>query len=1122
MNKKRIQQIKCLFTLVFAACTLFHAARSYAQTTQVTISQENVPMERVMNEIEKQTGYLFLSNNDVDIRRNVSVRIENGTLAEALGQMLKGSGVTYRLENKYISLSAAPRGGEPVTVKGTVTDANGPVIGATITIKGGTTGTTSAIDGSFSLSARPGDVLIVAFIGYKSVEIPFTGQTELTVELEEESLQMNAVVVTALGIKREEKALAYNVQQVKAEELTTVKDANFVNSLVGKVAGVTINASSSGVGGASKVVMRGQKSISQSSNALYVIDGVPMFTTARDGGTKFGSQGTTDPIADINPEDIESLSVLNGAAAAALYGSDAANGAIVVTTKRGKAGRTSVVVSSNTEIMTPFVLPEFQNRYGTGDLSSSTGSIVRSWGHRLNSANYMGYDPADDYFQTGVTGTESVSFSTGNEKNQVYASAAAINSRGIVPNNSYDRYNFTFRNTTYFFKDRMRLDVGASYVLQRDRNMTNQGTYNNPLVGAYIFPRGDDWSDIQMYERYNPSRQLYTQYWPVGDAGLTMQNPYWINYRNLRENSKDRYMLNASLSYDILDWLNVSGRVSIDNTHTDYTEKMYASTYEQLSEYSDRGMYGITKMTDKQVYGDVLVNINKTFGENWSLQANAGASISDMRYDAMKVRGPIADGSDAFEGEKPGLANVFNIQNLSNSSKTKRLQEGWREQTQSVFFSAEVGFKNTYFLTVTGRNDWPSQLAGPHSEKSSFFYPSVGASVVLSQLIPNMPENLSYVKLRGSYASVGVAFERFIANPLYEWNESGLTWNTNTKYPIYNLKPERTKSFEVGLTMRFLKHFNLDLTYYNTKTQDQTFDTTISTGSGSSVLTIQSGKVLNRGFELALGYSNTWGKFSWDTNYTLSTNHNEILSLANNIVNPETGQRFSVDLLDMDGLGEAHFILKEGGTLGDLYSLRDMKYDANGAIYVDESGNVATEAISNVNDYIKLGSVLPDANMAWRNDFRWGNFNFGFALSARLGGVVFSRTQAMLDYYGVSEASAAARDAGGVVINGGDLVDANKWYTSVSGGNTVPQYYTYSATNVRLQEASIGYTIPRKVLGDLCEITLSLVGRNLWMIYNKAPFDPETIATTGNFYQGIDYFMMPSLRNIGFNLRLKF
>ena len=967
---------------------------------------------------------------------------------------------------------------------------------------------------------RADAVLEINYLGYEPIAQTVGSRTNITFTLRESAVDVDAVVVTALGIKRSEKALSYNVQQVNSEDIVANKDVNFINSLSGKVAGVTINSSSGGVGSASRVVMRGQKSISQTSNALYVIDGVPMFTTARDGGTEFASQGTTDPIADINPEDIESMSVLNGAAAAALYGSDAANGAIVVTTKRGKAGYTSVTVSSNTEVMSPFVLPEFQNRYGTGDLNSSEGSIVRSWGNRLNSSNYMGYSPRDDYFQTGVTGTESVSLSTGTEKNQTYFSAAAVNSRGVIPNNGYDRYNFTFRNTTSFLGDKLKLDVGASYVMQKDRNMTNQGTYNNPLVGAYVYPRGNDWADIEMYERYDPARRLYTQYWPVGDAGMTMQNPYWINYRNLRENNKDRYMLNAALSYDVLDWLNVSGRIRVDNSSNDYTEKFYASTFTQLTEGSKNGLYGITKTKDKQVYGDVLVNINKTFGEDWSLQANAGASISDMRYDAMKVRGPIPDGE--ITDEKPLLANVFNVQNLSNTSKTKRLQEGWREQTQSIFASVEIGFKNTYFLTLTGRNDWPSQLAGEHSVKSSFFYPSVGASVVLSQLIPEMPKNLSYVKLRASYASVGVAFERYLANPRYSWNESGLNWSTQTRFPIYNLKPERTKSFEVGLTMRFLRHFNLDFTYYNTKTQDQTFEPNISTGSGSSKLTIQSGNVRNRGFEVALGYSNTWGKFSWDSNYTLSANKNKILSLADDVVNPETGEHFSVDQLDMGGLADARFILREGGTLGDFYSRIDLKRDSNGAVYINEKGEIASESITDVNSYIKLGSVLPDANMAWRNDFRWRNFNFGFMVSARLGGVVFSRTQAMLDYYGVSEVSAAARDAGGVMINGGDLVDANKWYTAIGSGNSVPQYYTYSATNVRLQEASIGYTIPKKKLGDICEITLSLVGRNLWMIYNKAPYDPETVATVNSYYQGIDYFMSPSTRNIGFNLRLKF
>ena len=1126
MKMKNQARVRFLLPVLTLVCCLF-AGTASAQSVPVTLRVSDAPLEQVLSAIEKQTTYLFVYDKNVDVACRVSIDVKDTPLNNVLNTLFQSSDIAYAVENTSIVFSQkapAAQPGQPVTVTGKVVDASGmPVIGAAVIVKGTTIGTSTGVDGDFSLQVPPPSadaVLEINYLGYEPIAQTVGSRTNITFTLRESAVDVDAVVVTALGIKRSEKALSYNVQQVNSEDIVANKDVNFINSLSGKVAGVTINSSSGGVGSASRVVMRGQKSISQTSNALYVIDGVPMFTTARDGGTEFASQGTTDPIADINPEDIESMSVLNGAAAAALYGSDAANGAIVVTTKRGKAGYTSVTVSSNTEVMSPFVLPEFQNRYGTGDLNSSEGSIVRSWGNRLNSSNYMGYSPRDDYFQTGVTGTESVSLSTGTEKNQTYFSAAAVNSRGVIPNNGYDRYNFTFRNTTSFLGDKLKLDVGASYVMQKDRNMTNQGTYNNPLVGAYVYPRGNDWADIEMYERYDPARRLYTQYWPVGDAGMTMQNPYWINYRNLRENNKDRYMLNAALSYDVLDWLNVSGRIRVDNSSNDYTEKFYASTFTQLTEGSKNGLYGITKTKDKQVYGDVLVNINKTFGEDWSLQANAGASISDMRYDAMKVRGPIPDGE--ITDEKPLLANVFNVQNLSNTSKTKRLQEGWREQTQSIFASVEIGFKNTYFLTLTGRNDWPSQLAGEHSVKSSFFYPSVGASVVLSQLIPEMPKNLSYVKLRASYASVGVAFERYLANPRYSWNESGLNWSTQTRFPIYNLKPERTKSFEVGLTMRFLRHFNLDFTYYNTKTQDQTFEPNISTGSGSSKLTIQSGNVRNRGFEVALGYSNTWGKFSWDSNYTLSANKNKILSLADDVVNPETGEHFSVDQLDMGGLADARFILREGGTLGDFYSRIDLKRDSNGAVYINEKGEIASESITDVNSYIKLGSVLPDANMAWRNDFRWRNFNFGFMVSARLGGVVFSRTQAMLDYYGVSEVSAAARDAGGVMINGGDLVDANKWYTAIGSGNSVPQYYTYSATNVRLQEASIGYTIPKKKLGDICEITLSLVGRNLWMIYNKAPYDPETVATVNSYYQGIDYFMSPSTRNIGFNLRLKF
>ena len=1118
-----------LLRLFVVAISLLSSIGAAAQSQRkITLKMENSSVETILNEIERQTDYLFVCES-LDLTRKVSVNIVDKSLDEAMSHIFNPAEVSWKVSgsNVYLYQKKQETQSQSNVVTGTVLDSFGePLIGAAVIIKGTTVGAGTDLDGKFefqipeNLSDNGSIILEFSCLGFKTQEVRLGNRRVFEITLADDAILMEGTVVTALGIKRSEKALSYNVQEIKSDDLVVNKDANFINSLNGKVAGLNINASSSGVGGATKVIMRGQKSISQSSNALYVIDGVPMYTTAKEGSTQFGSQGSSDPIADINPEDIESISVLTGAAAAALYGSDAANGAIVVTTKKGKEGKVTVNATAGVEVMTPFVLPRFQNRYGTGDYNSSIGSDVRSWGQPLNSANNYHYNPAKDYFQTGVTHSESVSVSMGNERNQTYLSGSAIDSYGVVPNNGYHRYNFTFRNTTSFLKDKMHLDVGASYIIQKDLNMINQGTYNNPLVGAYIFPRGGDWDDVRMFERYDVTRRLSTQYWPIGDAGMTMQNPYWINYRNLRENKKDRYMLNASLSYDILDWLNIAGRVRVDNSTTKYTEKFYASTLPQLTESSKNGLYGISSMKDSQIYADVLLNIDKRFNEDWTLQANIGASITDMRYDAFKNRGPIADGE--MSEEKPGLANVFNVQNLSNSQKTSRLQEGWREQTQSVFASAEVGYKGAYYLTLTARNDWPSQLAGPHSNKKSFFYPSVGASVVLSQIIPNMPANLEYLKIRGSYASVGTAFERYIANPKYKWNSSGLSWNTQTQYPMYDLKPELTNSWEVGLSMRFLKWFSLEATYYHTNTKNQTFNPQISTGSGSSEIYIQSGDVMNQGCEISLGFGKDWNKFRWDSNLAFSTNQNRIESLADNVLNAATGEEFSVDQLDMNGLGLAHFILRKGGTLGDLYSFADFKYDSNGMIVVNEDGTVSPSMIADAKNYVKLGSVLPKANLSWRNDFRIAGFNFGFLITARFGGIVFSSTQAVLDYYGVSEASAAARDAGGVYINGGDRVDANKWYSSVGGSNPLPQEYTYSGTNVRLQEASIGYTFPRKMLGNVCDLNLSIVGRNLWMIYNKAPFDPESVATTGNYYQGIDHFMMPSLRNFGFNVRITF
>ena len=1077
---------------------------------QLTLSTPRTTLGTVIKQIQSQSKYQFFYNDKLSTVTVEPLKVKDASLEQVLNTLLKNKDISYKIEENIIYLSEKEnsdslqqQSGKERTITGQVVDAKGePLIGVSILVKGTTDGAITDLDGNYKIVTKSNNpVIVYSYIGYKTQEIPLKGQTAINITMMDDTQVIDEVVVTALGIKRSEKALSYNVTQVDAESALAVKDANFINSLNGKVAGLNINSSSSGIGGASKVVMRGSRGIEQSSNALYVIDGIPMYNLSASGGSEeMQSQGSTEAIADINPDDIESMSVLSGAAAAALYGSNASNGAIVITSKKGKVGRVALTVSSNTEMLSPFVMPQFQNRYGTSGTDAS-------WGKRLNEANYRGYDPASDYFQTGLIGTESVTLSTGTEHNQTYLSAAAVNSRGIIPNNKYDRYNFTFRNTTLFLEDKMKLDVGAQYIMQKDRNMVNQGIYANPLSSAYLFPRGNDWEDYKMYERYDLERNMYTQYWPQGGGSFRLQNPYWINYRNLRENDKDRYMLSAALSYDILSWLNVAGRVRLDNSYNTYTQKYYASTIATIAE-GENGFYGVTNTRDKQTYADLLLNINKTFGEDWSLTANIGASYSDNRSEALAVSGPIAAN---------GLPNFFTVAQLDKETG-KREETGYREQTQSIFASAEVGYRSTYYLTLTGRNDWPSQLAGPNSKQSSFFYPSVGGSVVLSELF-KLPESISYLKLRASWASVGLPFGRFLAYPTFSWNTSTGAYSSQSAYPLYDLKPERTDSWEVGLTARFLKHFNFDVSFYNTKTYNQTMDAKLSPTGGYSTFYAQTGNVRNRGVELSLGYKNTWNKFSWSSNYTFSANKNKILSLIDGYINPVTGEEITKDRMDVGGLSKARFILKVGGSLGDLYSQSDLLRDSNNKIYVNADGNVA---VNDKADDIYLGSVFPKANMAWRNDFQYGNWGLGFLLTARLGGVVYSATQAVLDSYGVSEATAAARDNGGVVINGNDMIDAQKWYTVVGADSGIPQYYTYSATNLRLQEASVSYTIPRKKLKNIMDITLSLVGRNLWMIYCKAPFDPESVATTGNYYQGIDYFMMPSLRSVGFNLKLKF
>ena len=974
------------------------------------------------------------------------------------------------------------------TVGGTVLDENGePVIGATVTVKGTNLVTVTDIDGRFELKVPNGSILSVSYLGYTTAEVPATGEN-LTISLKPDERQLAEVVVTALGIRRSEKALSYNVQQVNSEQLTTVKSANFMNSLAGKVAGVNINASSAGVGGATRVVMRGPKSINQSNQALYVVDGVPINNRNNgETGSIYSTQPGSEGIADINSEDIESISVLSGPAAAALYGSAAAQGVIMITTKKGSKGRVQVTISNSSQFLSPFKMPEFQNSY------ANRPGEVRSWGEKGGSP-YGGFEP-EDFFNTGTNIQNNVALTVGNDRNQTYLSVGTTNARGIIPDNKYNRYNFTVRNTTKFLDDKLTLDFSLSYVNQNDRNLMAQGQYFNPLVPLYLFPRGESFDAIRTFEVWDASRGIYVQNWNFGDA-LQMQNPYWVAKRMNRINHKHRYMTNASLKYQITPWLDVTGRLRFDRTNTKFEDQRYASTI-NLFAHSPYGFYKYENVADQALYGDLMANINKTLGD-FSIGANIGGSFQRTQYE-----------DEGYQGGLKAPSNLFtpNAIDYAAATNDNRPIYGFNKHyINSLFANAELGWKSMLFLTLTGRNDWDSALAGTKHE--SFFYPSVGMSAIISQMV-QLPEFISYMKVRGSWASVGSAISPNIASRWrYVYNPASQSYSTVTyKFPE-TFYPERTNSWEAGLTARFFDNaLTLDVTFYQSNTRKQTFLRPITVGEGYSNEYVQTGNVRNRGLELSLGYNKTWGDFTWNSSLTYSMNRNKIIDL---LEDPN-------EVISQAGLNGANVILKKGGTMGDVYTYTDFARDSEGNIALDASGNVMRQTLSNPK---YCGSVLPKGNIGFSNDFTWKGLNLGFLVTARLGGIVLSQTQALLDYYGVSQATADAREAGGNTNNTG-MVSAESYYSVVGGDNPIWSEYIYSGTNVRLQEAHISYNFPRKWLGGM-DLTVGLTANNLFMIYCKAPFDPETTGSTGTFYQGFDYFMQPSLRTLGFNIKLKF
>lgn len=1007
--------------------------------------------------------------------------------------ILDATAASYTAQDPAVEMQQ----GKTITVKGKVVDKNGEaIIGANIRVSGSTTGAVTDLDGNFTITASPNASLVISYVGMKAQTVALAGRTKLDVTLEDEAKSLDAVVVTALGIKRSEKALSYNVQKVDSEALTKVKEANFVNSLSGKVAGVNITRSSAGIGGATSVVMRGSKSISGNNNVLYVVDGMPIGNANRAGdGSEYGRPGSGEGISDFNSDDIESISVLTGPSAAALYGASAANGVIIINTKKGAAGRLKVNFSSNTEFLRAGVMPEFQNTYGT-ELNT-----YRSWGEKL--ATPSTFNPRD-FFQGGYNTINSLNLSGGTDKNQTFVSVATTHAEGIIPNNEYYRYNFSGRNSAKFLDDKLHLDLSANYIIQGDQNMMSGGRYFNPLRPLYLFPRGDDFENVKIWERYDAERRFNTQYWPYGSQGEDFENPYWIVNREMFTNEKHRYMFSFRAQYDILSWLNIAARARIDNTYSTIKTRFHATTYPlftgDVSLESAKGSFGQTEERYKQTYADLMLNVNKKFGEDFVLTANLGSSFDDHYTTGVSVGGRLKT-----------IPNLFSTANVDPDVTGGGGQSYRRTRNIALFASAELGWRNMLYLSATGRSDWASQLVS-NGKTPAIFYPSIGLSGVLSEMM-RMPDFISYLKARVSFTEVGSPISQVGITPgTITYSMSGGEVKPISTYPYPDFKPERTRSWEAGINARLFRgKMRLDATVYQSNTYNQTFLQNMSDASGYSGFYVQAGDIRNQGIELALGYEDEISKnISFSTNLTYTRNVNRIMELVKGYKNPIDGTEFDINVLTSPKY------MRPGDSMNDIF-VQGILVKGKDGRFIEEGDGYRIDRSQRV----KVGSSAPDFMMGWNNTLNLYGFNINFLISARVGGNVTSATQAMMDGYGVSKVTADARDAGAVIIDG-QSYDPKRYYTTI-GINRLGAYYLYDATNIKLQELSIGYTLPKKWLGNVfSKASLSLIARNLLTIYRAAPYDSDMAGGTGTYAIGGDNFMPPSMRSIGFSLSLGF
>jgi TonB-linked SusC/RagA family outer membrane protein len=1001
------------------------------------------------------------------------------------------------------------------SVHGTVTSSDGePIIGANVIELGSNNGTVTDLDGNYQLKVGPNAILEFTYTGYVSQKFTVGTQTIINVTLAE-GVALSEIIVTALGISRERKSLSYAAQTIHGGQLTQVRDANFVNTLQGKVAGLVVTSASSGVGGATRVNLRGNRSIQSSNNALFVVDGVPVDnSTPGQVGNDFGGYNGSDGVANINPDDIESINVLKGAAASVLYGSRAANGVILITTKKGDAGAISVDVNSGAQFDAPLTLPHLQNEYGQGNGGVFGARASASWGPKMNNQAVIDWtgkaqgmvpqpNNISDFFQIGSSFNNSVGIKGGTDKVQSYFSFTNNQAAGVVPGNTLDRNTINLRISTNLSK-KFSTDAKVTYVNQILNNKLRSGEESSEVMNLYKTPRSIRIEDMQNYE----SEAGVPTYWTSSSIYM---NPYWTINRTSADEERTRTTGLVSATYQINDDIKVLARVSLDQ----YTDKGENTFYNNTLLFAWLG--GTYQKSFRQVQernSELLLIGNKKLNNKVKLSYTFG--VAD-----------VARKSDFTQTSANGLLvpNKFDL----GFARNLAVGTGFIERDlQSVFGSVQVSLNDYLYFDVTARNDWSSTLPAPHS----YFYPSLGLTAVLSDMV-ELPSFISFAKLRGSYTRVGNDAAPYLLTQTYSFSQGGVGGfiNRDATQAFDELKPELTTSLEFGFDGRFFDNrMGLDVTFYKTNSINQLLSLPLAPASGFSNQYINAGDIENSGVELTLtGSPIKKNDLTWDVMLNYARNVNAIVAL-----HPDIKQTF----ISSGFVRTAGVLVKEGGAYGDLYA-DGWARTPSGQLIMDGAGK---PLVSSTQEY--LGNFNPKFTLGLNNAFSFGKIRLNVLVDARIGGVMTSGSDASLAFDGSSAITTAYREGGwvlpGVTLSNNEYIpntspiNAETFWTTVSKGRySWGQVFTYDATNVRIREAAVGYDITINSQ-YVKKATLSIVARNLFFLAKgnaiidipgiptrKMWFDPDVNLGAGN-YQGVEFGTLPSSRSIGLNLSLSF